>query len=445
MLAIFLPQSSELLKFDNSINNMDLLPSAAATPDAGFSDLLQLGLDQLPTVEIEVGEILPRGGSTLPLDQDAATVPTELLAPLEPVADEIAPIQPLPEISLPGIELQLSAGDPLETPAVDEHQLAADSAQALIPVAAERAVQPTTDNVRAAARAHAREAEPPRLVTPAAARAPDPVEAIRSANGDVEAPLIRPLVNTRAEPARRTELPAVPEALSQSTQSAPAQESLSRSVASATQILTPADGLRDDAGLKAQSLQQLTQTVSQASVTHGQATQISSTITPSAQQPAPVSTANSLPGQAGLIETSVADSAWGDRLGERVLLMAGSQLRNAEIRLTPAELGPLRVQVAVDEGTANITFHAQHAVTRDAIEQALPRLREMLVENGLSLGQASVGEQGVAGQGNASREDGDELVSLVADRDEAKEQSATDFASADSGTRVTHGLVDTFA
>ena len=90
-------------------------------------------------------------------------------------------------------------------------------------------------------------------------------------------------------------------------------------------------------------------------------------------------------------------------------------------------------------------FAAQHAVTRDAIEQALPRLREMLVENGLSLGQASVGEQGVAGQGNASRDGGDELVSLAGDGEEATEQSATDFTSVDSGSRVTHGLVDTFA
>ena len=100
-----------------------------------------------------------------------------------------------------------------------------------------------------------------------------------------------------------------------------------------------------------------------------------------------------------LISVPVRDRGWGEQIGERVLLMAGNQMKSAEIRLTPAELGPLRVQVSVDDGAANVTFQAQHAVTREAIEQALPRLRELLAENGLSLGQASVGEQGVA-EGN---------------------------------------------
>lgn len=97
-----------------------------------------------------------------------------------------------------------------------------------------------------------------------------------------------------------------------------------------------------------------------------------------------------------LISVPVRDTAWAEQIGERVLLMAGKQMTSAEIRLTPAELGPLRIQVSVDDGAANVTFQAQHAVTREAIEQALPRLRELLAESGLSLGQASVGEQGVA-------------------------------------------------
>ncbi len=107
-----------------------------------------------------------------------------------------------------------------------------------------------------------------------------------------------------------------------------------------------------------------------------------------------------------LIETPVRDASWGDRIGERVVLMANNQLKTAEIRLTPAELGPVRVQVNVEDGAANITFQAQHAVTREAIEQALPRLREMFAESGLSLGQTNVGEQNVAGNrdGNARGE-----------------------------------------
>lgn len=97
-----------------------------------------------------------------------------------------------------------------------------------------------------------------------------------------------------------------------------------------------------------------------------------------------------------MISTPVRAQGWGEQIGERVLLMAANQNKTAEIRLTPAEMGPLRVQVSVDDGAASVTFQAQHAATREAIEQALPRLRELLAENGLSLGQANVGEQGVA-------------------------------------------------
>jgi flagellar hook-length control protein FliK len=143
-----------------------------------------------------------------------------------------------------------------------------------------------------------------------------------------------------------------------------------------------------------------------------------------------------------LIGTSVRDSAWGERIGERVLMMAGNQLKTAEIRLTPAELGPLRVQVSVDDGAANVTFHAQHAVTREALEQALPRLREMLAENGLSLGQADVSEQGVA-QGN---KDGESDVRVSGEAtDEAHDAVPDDDHRAAARATTSNGLVDTFA
>lgn len=143
-----------------------------------------------------------------------------------------------------------------------------------------------------------------------------------------------------------------------------------------------------------------------------------------------------------LIGTSVRDSAWGNQLGERVVMMAGNQLRMAEIRLTPAELGPLRVQVSVDDGAANVTFHAQHAVTREAIEQALPRLREMLAENGLSLAQADVSDRGV---GEGSEHDGtDRQVSNHSSEDSQEAGIDTDPQTT---RRVTNSnaLVDTFA
>lgn len=96
------------------------------------------------------------------------------------------------------------------------------------------------------------------------------------------------------------------------------------------------------------------------------------------------------PPAASEIRLPPGSAGWNDALGDRVLWMAGNKIQNAEIRLNPADLGPLRVQISVDDGTATINFHAHHSLTRDAIEQALPRLRDMLGDQGLSLGNTSV-------------------------------------------------------
>ena len=141
-----------------------------------------------------------------------------------------------------------------------------------------------------------------------------------------------------------------------------------------------------------------------------------------------------------LIDTPVRETNWGDRIGERVVMMANNQLKTAEIRLTPAELGPVRVQVNVEDGAANITFQAQHAVTREALEQALPRLREMFAESGLSLGQTSVGEQNVAGN-----RDGNPRGETHATGEEGEFLSAGDEMPAEELlTRRHEGLLDTF-
>lgn len=161
----------------------------------------------------------------------------------------------------------------------------------------------------------------------------------------------------------------------------------------------------------------------------------------------PVSTAQStaplLNGQvAQVINTPVQDVAWGEQITERVLLIAAGQQKSADIRLTPAELGPLRVQISIDDGATNVTFHALHSVTREAIEQALPRLREMLAENGLSLGQANVAEQGIA---EGRREHESETTTSPVDAHEDDGESTGDETPNRQEVVTANSLIDTFA
>ncbi len=137
------------------------------------------------------------------------------------------------------------------------------------------------------------------------------------------------------------------------------------------------------------------------------------------------------------IGTPVQDGAWSDALSQRVTLLAGGQQTTAEIRLTPAELGPIRVSVAVDDGAANVTFSAQHSVTREAIESALPRLRELLTESGLSLGEASVSDQSTRQGQESERALHENLVG-------ATEAADADERAPAQPVRAALGLVDTF-
>jgi flagellar hook-length control protein FliK len=78
-------------------------------------------------------------------------------------------------------------------------------------------------------------------------------------------------------------------------------------------------------------------------------------------------------------------------LGERMLLMAERGLQSATIRLQPEHLGQMEIRIRVnDDGAAQVHFSAHHAQTREALEGAIPRLRELFADQGLSLTQANV-------------------------------------------------------
>ena len=89
----------------------------------------------------------------------------------------------------------------------------------------------------------------------------------------------------------------------------------------------------------------------------------------------------------------VGSARWADELGSRMVLMSVRGQQEGSLTLTPEHLGPLEVQISVNKDTANVWFGAQHADTRAALTEALPRLRELLAASGLSLGQAGVSDQ----------------------------------------------------
>lgn len=121
--------------------------------------------------------------------------------------------------------------------------------------------------------------------------------------------------------------------------------------------------------------------------------------------------------EAQLRET-VGTPRWKDELGARITLMATQGQQGGSLRLSPEHLGPLEIQITVnDDKSTNVQFGAQHAETRTALQDALPRLREMFSSAGLQLGDAGVSQQaprqrpaedaGFQAQGYESRGDGE--------------------------------------
>jgi flagellar hook-length control protein FliK len=96
------------------------------------------------------------------------------------------------------------------------------------------------------------------------------------------------------------------------------------------------------------------------------------------------------------VDVPVARPGWDQSLGQRVVWMVEGRQETAEIQLNPPHLGPLRVRVELNGDQASVSFASSHVLVRDAVESAVPRLREMLEASGLNLANVDVSEQGTS-------------------------------------------------
>lgn len=117
------------------------------------------------------------------------------------------------------------------------------------------------------------------------------------------------------------------------------------------------------------------------------------------QRQAPTAVINDARPVSSFIHLPIHDPQWQSEFGNRVTWLAKSGgTQTAEIRLNPANMGPIEVRVVMKDDQATITFTAQHGVVRDAIEASLPRLREMFMGSGLQLANAQVSEHSLQEQ-----------------------------------------------
>ena len=102
---------------------------------------------------------------------------------------------------------------------------------------------------------------------------------------------------------------------------------------------------------------------------------------------------------------------WANEFAGRVTWLVSGDERSAELRLNPPELGRIDIRVQLGQRDASLSFSAHNPIVRDAIEQALPRLRDMFAEARLNLGHVDIS--------HASTGDSQHQESDMGDRDDS--------------------------
>jgi flagellar hook-length control protein FliK len=90
------------------------------------------------------------------------------------------------------------------------------------------------------------------------------------------------------------------------------------------------------------------------------------------------------------LSPSVGTTAWSQALGEKIVWMATGAQQTATLTLNPPNMGPLQIVVNVSNDQATASFFSAQPEVRQALEAAFPKLREMMNEAGIELGQATV-------------------------------------------------------
>lgn len=91
------------------------------------------------------------------------------------------------------------------------------------------------------------------------------------------------------------------------------------------------------------------------------------------------------------LATPLGHQNWNHEFGDKVVWMAHHQTQSAEISINPPELGPIKINLVLEGDKASASFASPHPEVRQAIESAMPQLKEMLSSAGIDLGQANVG------------------------------------------------------
>lgn len=148
------------------------------------------------------------------------------------------------------------------------------------------------------------------------------------------------------------------------------------------------------------------------------------------------------------IATPLDHPGWADDFSQRIVWMSSRQTQVAELHLNPPDLGPLNVVLKLSDNQATALFTSSHSAVRDAVENAMPKLREILADNGIMLGNTTVSDQSTRNrdEGGLFNQDSS-MATLHNSSDDTSESTGKSAVAAEQTAPVRrhNGMVDTFA
>jgi flagellar hook-length control protein FliK len=134
------------------------------------------------------------------------------------------------------------------------------------------------------------------------------------------------------------------------------------------------------------------------------------------------------------LSTSFGDDLWGEQFAAKIQTLVKQGAHKAHLALNPPNLGRIDIQISVESDQVALNFTVSHAAVKDAVDESMARLRDMLQDSGFSLVDAGVthGDQREAGQGRGSLSSDDNV-------DEELDDIAAPLA-----LRVSSGALDLF-
>jgi flagellar hook-length control protein FliK len=144
------------------------------------------------------------------------------------------------------------------------------------------------------------------------------------------------------------------------------------------------------------------------------------------------------------VEIRLGQAAWRDEVGQKLTWMVSHNRQQADLVLNPPQLGRIEITLSLDGNQASASFTSPHAAVREALENSMTRLREILADAGVALGQTHVGSE--------SRRDSNPMHSkneglVVMRQENDRHVAALDSPGAELTSRGirTHSMVDIFA